>query len=364
MEPTDTITAAGPFVSLSLPIEPEPEDAEDRMQIRWGNLRRELSDAGATDEQLDRIEPVVLGAARERAAGIHVVAPADGPILSHLTQDPDVPELGRVSPVPSVLGVLRARDEEVSHLVVLADREGADIWVRAVQGETPGQEPDTAVSGDTEHIHKSHPGGWSQRRFQQRAENTWERNAAGVAAEVDEVARRVEAQVIVATGDVRAIGFLEEHLSTESTEILTVVDAGGRSDDDALTRASEEADRLVADLAARRTVDALERYGTAIGSDLAADGPAETLRALSEGRVALLLVHDDPDDDRRGFSNVDGTVVAPDPSPLDELGMDAVEGRLVDVAVRAALATGAEVVTVPAHGARVPNGGIGAVLRG
>lgn len=364
MEPTDTIAAAGPFASLTLPIENEAEDATTRMQIRWGNARRELAEAGAAEELLDRIETAVTGAARERATGIHVVAPADGPMLVQLTHDDDVDERVRMGAVPSLLPVLRARDEEIPHLLVIADREGADIWVRDARGDATGTEPDAAVEGDTEHIHRGHPGGWSQRRFQQRAENTWEKNAAGVATEVDDLATRVDARLIVVTGDVRAVGFLEEHLPESRRDALEVVDSGGRTDDDAVERAAEEADRLVADLAARRTVEALERFGDASGEDLAVEGAVHTLRALTEARVAVLLVHDDADDERTALSSPDGAVVTEDPATLEDLGLEAVEGRLVDVAVRAAIVTGADVVTVPAHGARVPAGGIGAILRG
>ncbi len=32
------------------------------------------------------------------------------------------------------------------------------------------------VEGETEYIRRGAPGGWSQKRFQQRAENTWEHN--------------------------------------------------------------------------------------------------------------------------------------------------------------------------------------------
>ncbi|QGG96159.1 baeRF2 domain-containing protein [Actinomarinicola tropica] len=364
MEPTDTIAATGPFVSLTLPIEADAADAEDRMGIRWSNARRQLAEDGAPEDLLDRIEPIVTGAARQHAAAIHLVAPSDGPVLVHLGHDDDVTEQARTGPVPALLPLMRARDEDVAHLVVVVDREGADIWVRDSRGDTTGQDPDAEVDGDTEHIHRGQPGGWSQRRFQQRAENTWEKNAAGVAAEVDQVARRAGARLVVATGDVRALGFLEEHLSEETKGILTVVDTGGRSDDDAVERASAEADRLVADLAARRTVDALERFGAATGEDLAVEGASDTLRTLSEGRVAVLLVHDHGAEERTAFASVDGSVAATERSVIEDLGLEVVEGRLVDVAVRTALATGAEVVVVPAHGARVPREGIGGVLRG
>ena len=34
------------------------------------------------------------------------------------------------------------------------------------------------MQGDDDPIHKAKAGGWSQKRYQQRAENTWKANAA------------------------------------------------------------------------------------------------------------------------------------------------------------------------------------------
>ena len=48
-------------------------------------------------------------------------------------------------------------------------------WV-GIHGDSP-EEVQVQVDGDELHIHRPHQGGWSQRRFQQRAENQWEANA-------------------------------------------------------------------------------------------------------------------------------------------------------------------------------------------
>ena len=47
--------------------------------------------------------------------------------------------------------------------------------------------------GDTEYIHRCHPGGWSQRRFQQRAENPRDDNANDIALAAHALAQRAEA---------------------------------------------------------------------------------------------------------------------------------------------------------------------------
>ena len=353
----------GPFTSVYLPIDPSTGVASERLAPHWGSVRRDLEEQGADRSVLDLVERTVLDLSDSPASGVAVVVDGNGDSLVQLSDEAPERAIGRWGDVPSLSMLIRWRRADVPHLVVVADREGADIWVRDSRGQLPG-DPRREVDGDTEHIHRGHAGGWSQRRFQQRSENTWERNAAGVAEEIHQLAEKVGAELIVATGDVRALGFLDEHLPPASKDRLRVVEAGGRSDPDAATRVAEEADHLVSDLVARRSVDAMERFAVARGNDLAVEGPGPTLEALSASRVDLLLVHDDPDDERTAHSGAAGVPVAAERHTIVDLGEEPEAGRLVDVAVRAALLTGADVEIVPAHGPNVPEGGIGGVLRG
>jgi hypothetical protein len=77
----------------------------------------------------------------------------------------------------------------------------------------------------------------------------------------------------------------------------------------------------------------------------------------------LLVASDDPEDARTAFFGPDPAVVGATAGDVRALGVDEpVEGRLVDVAMRAALGTGAGVRVVP-PGAAGPTGGLGAILR-
>jgi hypothetical protein len=77
----------------------------------------------------------------------------------------------------------------------------------------------------------------------------------------------------------------------------------------------------------------------------------------------VLLVHDDGDDERQAWWSASLGVAALDRATLDVLGSgaDPVQGRLVDVAVTAALRAGASVRVVP--DAAVIQDGIAALLR-
>lgn len=350
--------AEGPFVTCWLPALEAREDPAHRLRLEWRHARDQVP--SAPSGAVDAIE-ALLGSERAHQddASLLLVAAADGAIAGvHL---PDHPPAARAwcDPLPRLGPALRARQQVVPYVVVVADRAGADIEVVDHGAEITG-----SVEGDTTYLHRGHPGGWSQRRYQQRAENTWERNATGVAAEVDALATAVGARLVVVTGDPRAVGFLTEHASERLRGLLHHVDGAGRSDRDPFAEVAGKVHRLEATMVATDLTSVLERFTAARQTDGAADGPERTLSLLSQGRVAELLVHDDPDDERTAAFDRASRQAATDPAALVELGLAPVTGRLVDVALWAAHATGATIHLVPAHGPNVPTGSVGGLLRG
>jgi hypothetical protein len=161
---------------------------------------------------------------------------------------------------------------------------------------------------------------------------------------------------------VRAVELLEAHLPDRLLQRLHEI-AGGRAPGVDTERMEAEVRRWVRDAAARTTVAVIEKFREEYGQhDRAADGVDATLEALSESRVDLLLVHDDPGDERPAWSGPDPVPIAATAGPLQDLGITETEpGRLVDAAMRAALATGAGVRLVPKAGG--PTDGLGAILR-
>jgi hypothetical protein len=349
----------GPFVTCWLPALSATEDPGNRLRLEWRHARDQLD--GAPAAAITAIEDL-LGSERAHQDdhSLLLVAGPDGSVAgAHL---PDHPPSSRawLDNLPHIGPALQARQHLIPHVVVIADRAGADIQVVDTDGDTDSD----SVDGDTLHIQRSAPGGWSQRRFQQRAENTWERNARGVAEEVDAARERVHAQVVVVAGDPRAVGFLVEHASERLREVLHHVDGAGRSDVDPFAEVAAEVARLTNTVVANDRVAVLERFGQALQTDGAADGPERTLEMLSQGRIAHLLVHDDPTDDRRAVFHRDSRQVAVEAKVLDELGLEPTEARLIDVALWGAHHTGADVHYVPARGPRAPSGGLGGLLRG
>src|SRR5947207_1182741 len=66
-----------------------------------------------------------------------------------------------------------------------------------------------------------------ERRYQERVENTWERNAENVAEMLQAMARRFDPRTVVVAGDVRAVALLRESMPADLQPLVVEV-AGDR----------------------------------------------------------------------------------------------------------------------------------------
>jgi hypothetical protein len=368
--------ADGPFTSVYMDTEGDVEQAADRVVLRWKNLRGSLLAAGAPEGTVAAIDPLVEGS-HMAGATLAVIAAVDG--LRYVANLPDPPPrdtLLRHGALPDVLPLLAAAQAAVPHLAVLTDRTGADMAARGVADDEARAE---RVEGRvTPHLHKPQAGGWSQPRFHHRAEAIWESNASEVADALARLVDQVRPRFVAAAGDVRALQLLREQAPKRVRELLTVV--GGELD--SLEAVFAEADKLAAATVEADNRALLDRLAEERGTR-AVEGAGATLAALARGQVATLLLTGLFLDDRRtAWFGPAPTDVAGDRDTLAGLGVPGpVEGRLVDVAVRAALGTGAEVRVLdpadetrpatgrgathdaPARPEHAPAEGLGALLR-
>lgn len=352
--------APGPFVTVYLATEPAVEQAAQQSELRWKTLRKQLEAEDAPEAALDAVDPLVRDA-HHRGRTLAVVANGSGRLRVSHEPEPPNRDFGRVANLPSVGPLLEWAQSAVPHLAVLADRAGADIvcFTRGDDGEvtTAGQ-----PTGDDPDLRKAQPGGWSQRRYQNRAENLWEHNARDVADRVASLVDQTGARLVVVAGDVRALEKLRQFLPERVGALIREVD-GARSAGTGVEEIADDIVKLVATTAAEDSVALLRMFKQERGQkDLAVEGVGPTLAALAAARVDTLLVHDDPDDTRTAWFGPGAGMVATEAQTLRDMGVDgAHEGRLVDVAIRAALGTGAGVRLVPSGGSVTE--GLGAILR-
>ncbi|KWW98342.1 hypothetical protein TH66_23025 [Carbonactinospora thermoautotrophica] len=351
----------GPYASVYLDTTRNVEYAHKAIALRWRAIREQLAEQGADAQTLDAIENLI-GSDRDLGGPHGQAIFAAGGEVVYLEEIPAPPrrQIGRWAPLPHTMPLVAQRGERIPHLLVTVDRVGADIraWtVDEIQEERH-------VDGADFPIRKVQPGGWSQPRYQRRAENTWEHNAAGVAEEVERVAARIGAAVIVVAGDVRARALLHEHLQKPWRERVVELDTHGRAagiDADSLI---EEHHQVVTRKVAEQRAQLLDEFRRERGHHhRAVEGLGATAGALMMSQVDVLLLNDHPE------SNLE-LWVGPEPTQLalfeEDLRNNGVETPVRDRAdaalIRALVATNARLVIVPREELELIDG-VGAVLR-
>ena len=347
-----------PCVSLYLNTQVEREQGPEELKLRWRAFREEVA-GKVPDKALLLLDDVVEGSHRK---GDGLMAFTAGEELKlRLFLNHPVPDFVRGGPLPHLLPLFDWKQDHPTYAVVVADRRGADIHV---VGGFQGEEV-TEIEGDHDELRKVSPGGWSQRRFQNRAEDSWERNAEQVAQAVDRIVREDQIELVLVTGDVRAVAYLKDNVAPAVAPRIHELDAAPPTDDD-LEQIRGDVERSVSSLTGRLTELALSKFLEERGqSDLAADGLADTISALRMAQVDTLFVSPDGPGENVWFSPVDQTQAATDRSTLSEIGLDDLqEAPAVDVVVRQAIATGAAIRVIPKLGEKHgPRDGVGATLR-
>jgi hypothetical protein len=353
--------APGPFLSIYLATNGDVDNAAQRVAVRWQTLRGELPEAGVPEKTLEAIDPLV-GGSQTAGATLAVIAAADGEIYAgNLPHPPPREWIVRQGSLPYVIPLLAWAQSLVPHVAVLASRAHAELAAR-VPAEVERTERVEVDLPRSPYLTRSAPGGWSQPRYQHRAEVQWERNASQFAEVLTRIVDRVRPRLVAVAGDVRAVELLREQSPKRVQQLVQVV--GGELSE--IGQVLQEAERLAAATAEADTRALLEEFEQERGQrDRAADGAEATFDALARHQVRVLLLREGPDDRRTAwFGREPGQVALERGTLLVEGEPVPVEGRLLDTAVRAALGTGAEVrVLGDETGDRGPGDGFGAVLR-
>jgi hypothetical protein len=214
-------------------------------------------------------------------------------------------------------------------------------------------------------VHKVSTGGWSERRLQRSAEETWADNAKRFAAVTAETAEQVHAAYVLVGGDVRERTAVMDALPKASPEIAVVVDREADPDSAPFATAAEtENARRQAALGRAR----LDDFRALISVEdpaqrRAVEGLDGTLAALRDGLAASVLLAYDPFSAQAAWVGQDPADVAVSAEQLRARGAgNPVPDRADTALARAACGTGAELLFVPPD-ADPPAGGIGALLR-
>ncbi|WP_029289410.1 hypothetical protein [Cellulomonas sp. HZM] len=358
-----------PFTTVFLDATRAESAGDTGVEDRWRSLRRQLERDGAAAGVLDEIGDLVTVPTGARGPhGRIVVADADGVVVDRVVAEAPAQSAAVHGPLPALLPAVRAADEEVRALLVVVDRTGADLVTRSVGGGAEAEPTTEQVEGGHDDVHKTREGGLD-RRSQTRAEDSWQRNAEAVAAAVDRSVRGTPPDIVLLTGDSRAVGLVRDALGQEARALLVEVAGGGRGE--GVNQAAFEAKVLAAagEVRARRRQGVLDRFATAQGrGENAVTSLGDVVEVLRRGQVAELVLHVDALTgslaERELWVGPAPLELATDREDLAAIGVDGAGERYsADIAlVRAALGQEAG-VTFAEDGAVDLVDGVGALLR-
>jgi peptide subunit release factor 1 (eRF1) len=374
--------AAAPYLTLCLDWRPEgtepgrierPQPKRSQRRARgdesvprrpaWQEMRRELAvmveqhgPRGAGFDSLSRavarIEAYLEDELDPAAQGVVIVAGGDADVFEPVPLDAAVATSFTVGPIPSLRGLIQAAEDAPPYAVLVADQRDAVLWLmdhrtweRAVHLEADG------------YPRKQQQGGWSQKRYQARADERVEHFAKTIAEETRKEIAAGEPGIpylIIAAEEPMSSALDTAFHQTVTERVIGRISV---SPEDGITQIAARAAPLVERQERQREMAAVQaaRDGAGEGTG-GVTGIEETLTALQSGQVMTLVMNDDFS--RAGWADytlpVYGVDDVPREHPAGGDAADMVPTALEDEVVRLALQTDADVELVQSA---VPVGG-------
>jgi hypothetical protein len=351
----------GPWASVYLDASRDTEDAVKAIELRWRAAREVLERAGCDAATLGALEASVATQRDQPGHGLALFASQGAVALRHPIDAPPRRPLARLAALPHVMPLVAQLGHQIPYLRVVVDHTGGDIEAagagRLVRHYT--------VDGSADYpIRKVKAGGWSQSHHQRAADEAWRRNAGVLASAVAELADRYAAEVIVVAGVPQSRPMLIAQLPDRWRERVVEADVGARGAGADPAALDDVTIMAVAQRAAAREEDILDRYRTQQGHDAAAaSGLAAVVAALQRGQVDTVLLVDDPSSSDELWIGPGPLELSFDRAELVAMGVTDPERVRADAAlVRAIVGTDADLILVLPDELDL-EGGVAALLR-
>src|SRR5580692_3833948 len=193
--------ASGPVVTATVPVPDAPTERTYAWEVAWSDAVRQAGQLGA---DADTAEALAVGADKPLTGGTRVVVAADGEVLLGRWVSPGAGSTSvLVGPLPRLREVAAATARRPACVVVLADRDGADVIVHA-SGDQPGQRfPVGLRPGEQHDPHQGRPAGQlhgERHLTAHEPEGGGRANAEFIAGRVSQAAERAGAHVVLGAG--------------------------------------------------------------------------------------------------------------------------------------------------------------------
>ena len=363
----------GPLTTVWLDVSRADEVGDREVRSRWNGLRRKLEQQGAPHETLEALAEVLLQPTHVPGPhGRFVIASRDRILFDRVLADAPARDDASHDGEPAFMPAARAADEAVTYLLVEVDRSGANLFWSGHDAD--GTRTDTVEGGhDVLRKHRGGGGGWNHRGLQTRAEDSWDRNAEVVAAQIEKAVAEHHPEIVMITGDVRAVALVGDALGRPTSELLVEVPGGSRADGVKEAVFANNVHQVLEAFRARRREGTVDRLREGLGrGDTAVTELGDVVEVLRRGQVQELVILEDAAgvpaaslQDRMLWVGPDPLQIAVRRGELASLGVengDAHQVRAGIAVLRAAVAQDAG-VTFAVEGSVDLVDGVGALLR-
>ena len=257
-----------PFTTVYLDATRTDANGDAEAADRWRAVRRGPRARRRVRAACSTRSPSVVSVADRRARAARPRASSRTPtgvVVDRVLSEPPAQSHAVFGPAPALLPgrARRRRDRHVPAGRGGPQRCGPHLGAGGTVRTEGGPETET-VEGGHDDVHKTREGGLD-RRSQTRAEDSWERNAEAVAAVLDKRVAEREPDLVLITGDVRAVALVRDAVGQPTRELLVEVPGGSRGE--GVNQASFEAQvaEALEAFRARRREAVLDRFREAQG---------------------------------------------------------------------------------------------------
>ena len=336
-------------VTAAVPVPDSPGQVQTAWEVAWNDAVRQAGELGAEPDTARALN-TGAGDAQEHGPGTRVVVAAHGEVLYEQWVGQSLGENSvQVGPLPHLAAAATAAAARPACVVVVADREGADVFAHGSGSEAAVEHflVGKREPSQTGHVREKPPAVHHGERHltDSEPESGGQQNAREVAARISDAAARVDAHVVLGAGDQHILDAVGAHLTGSLGPIVTIDGRRTRSGrDDHMGPAIGAALDQIAAAAASEVGDLIASHAGGENPG-AVRGVKAVAQQLAEQQVAVLLLAADVGrDEDPSNSYVLGS------SPTDLLPANVVTGLAVpleDGLVWAALHQDAIVLRLP-----------------
>ncbi len=329
--------------------QPQPEDGGSHrpaLNELDKEMERLITDHGPRGEvydalvaSRDRISAWLESELDPAASGVYIVAHEPSGVFEATGLNLPVETSITLSPAPRIYKLVRMIEDHPTYAVLQADQENATLSFI-----TRGARDRSVQLESSLYPRRHQQGGWSQARFQRRADERVEAFARDTIDQVERALRETGVDVLILAASEVMLSALTNEMPDRLKDVVvdTVRMESVVSPDEKIAQTlpvAEQAERAREQESVTRLKDAIGQAGWG------AAGPDESIRKLQNGQVDTLVMSDTFEGD--GWADYDmhlfGAGNLPTSHPAGGDVTSLVQVDLRDELVRLALSTGAEV---------------------